>query len=184
LNLKREADSGQLSAALDIDIPIQDPAARRGRGAMRIRDATLYDQPVATALLRAGNFMLPDGSPLTAASARYLIRGSDVLFDSVRFTGPGLAITGGGSMTLPDRSLQLTLVNRDTRNIQLGFITDLLDLFKDELLTIEVAGTLDQPEARLVTFSGLRASWDALFNRSAAEAIPEIDPLGRTPTSR
>jgi hypothetical protein len=151
---------------------------------MRIRDATLYDQPVATALLRAGNFMLPDGSPLTAASARYLIRGSDVLFDSVRFTGPGLAITGGGSMTLPDRSLQLTLVNRDTRNIQLGFITDLLDLFKDELLTIEVAGTLDQPEARLVTFSGLRASWDALFNRSAAEAIPEIDPLGRTPTSR
>jgi hypothetical protein len=167
-NLERDLNSGLLSASLALEAPLNDATQRRGRGALLVRDARLVDRPLAIALLRATSFALPSGAPLESASARYLIDGADLQFDELTLTGPGLEISGTGGMTMPDTRLDLVMTSSNTGGLRLGPISDLIDLFKDELITIRVTGTLAEPHARVVPFSGLTSGWRDTFGRRGA----------------
>ena len=168
VDLNRDPDAGVASASLDLNLPLNDPTQRLGRGAIALRDAALYDRPVATALLRATSFTLPSGSPLDTLDVRYVLDGSLVTLDAITFTGPRLELSGTGTVTLPGQELDLVLVSRDDQAIHLGPLSDLVNLVKDELVTLRVGGTLTAPEARIVSLRGLRQTWADLFRTTRA----------------
>jgi hypothetical protein len=178
-NLDRDLSSGLLSASLHLECPLDEPTARRGRGVMLIRDAQLYDRPLSTALLRATSLALPSGAPLDAAHARYLIEGDEVLFDELALTGPGLSITGGGTMTIPETGLDLVMVSRSTAGPRLGPVSDLIDLFKDELLAIHVTGTLAEPQTGVASLTGLTRGWDSTFSGTGATVNTADNIVGK-----
>ncbi len=164
----RDMSSGLLSAALSIRVPLDDPTQRQGRGVVTVRDARLYDRPLTLALLQAINFALPNESSFDRAAARYLIFGDTVVFDDIRFEAPAFVIAGTGTMDYPSTNLNLRMVTNNPAAPNLGAVSELVKTFKDELLGIEVRGTLAKPEARVVTFDGLFRSWDRVFGQTRA----------------
>ncbi|MBB6430637.1 hypothetical protein [Algisphaera agarilytica] len=161
--MDRDLSTGLLSASLTIEAPLSDATARRGRGALLITDARLIDKPLSTALLRASNLTLPSGAPLESASARYLVEGHTVRFDELSLAGPSLTIAGAGTMKLPETDLNLVMVSRNTAAPRLGPVSDLVNLFKDELLAIRVTGTLESPQTNVTSLGGLQRGWQDLF---------------------
>jgi len=159
----RDAGSGLLSAGLTLELPLGRPADRRGRGVLRVRDASLVNRPFSNAVLRATNLSLPSGSPLDRASARYLLSGDTVRFDELSISGPGLSITGAGTMTLPDNQLRLLMVSRSTAGPPMGPLADLVEMFRDELIAIKVRGTLSDPVTEVTALRGIRKSLRTLF---------------------
>jgi hypothetical protein len=167
-NLDRDLSSGLMSASLSIESPLDDITQRRGRGAMTIRDAQLYNRPISTALLRASNFSLPSGQPLNTANARYLIDGNTVRFDELVFGGPNLTIAGGGTMSLPGTELNLLMVSRNDAAPRLGPVSDLINLFKDELIAFRVTGTLEDPRTGVTSLRGVQKSWQDIFGTNTS----------------
>lgn len=159
----RDPGSGLLSAGLTLELPLDRPGDRRGRGVLRVRDASLVNRPFSNAVLRATNLSLPSGSPLDRASARYLLDGDTVRFDELSISGPGLSITGAGTMTLPDNRLRLLMVSRSTSGPPMGPLTDLVEMFRDELIAIKVRGTLSEPVTEVTALRGIRKSIRTLF---------------------
>ncbi len=157
------SSSGLLSAGFTLELPLDRPEERRGRGVLRIHDADLFNRPFSNALLRASNLSLPLGAPLDRAWARYLLDGDTVRFDDLSISGPGLSINGTGTMTLPDQRLRLLMVSRNTEGPDIGPITDLFEMFRDELIAIKVRGTLQQPTTEVTALSGIRKSINTLF---------------------
>ena len=159
----RSPSQGLLSAGLNFEVPLDRPDQPRGRGVLRIRDARLVDRPIGNAILRATNLSLPSSSPLDRASARYLLNGDTVRFDELSISGPGLSISGAGTMTLPDQNLRLLMVSRSSDGPSIGPLTDLFEMFRDELIAIKVRGTLSEPTTEVTALSGIRKSIRTLF---------------------
>ena len=170
--MERDVSTGLLSASLAVEATLADAAARRGRGALRITDARLINKPLSTALLRASNLSLPSGAPLNSASARYLVEGDTVRFDELSLDGPSLTIAGAGTMMIPSTELNLVMVSRNTKAPRLGPVSDLLDMFNDELLAIRVTGTLESPRTGVTTLRGFQRGWQSVFGGSGATMSP------------
>jgi hypothetical protein len=160
---ERETESGLLSGSLTIEAQYDKPQTRRGRGAIEVRDARLYRNPLAMALLQTANLSLPTQGYFDRASARYLIDASHITYESIRFESPSVAIAGTGEMEYPSGKLKLLMFARDPAGPKLGLITEMVDVFKDELVCIQVTGTLGEPHARVESFQGIKRSWDDLF---------------------
>ncbi|MEM8738523.1 MAG: hypothetical protein AAGG38_08615 [Planctomycetota bacterium] len=171
-NVQRDVGQGRLSASLSIESPLNDNTLRRGRGALLIADAKLFDKPLSNAVLRASNLSLPSGEPLNTARARYLIDGETVRFDELSFSGPALTVAGAGTMTLPATDLNLVMVSRNTAAPRLGPVSDLINLFKDELIAIRVTGPLANPKTSVTSLRGFQRGWQDLFGAKQASPTP------------
>lgn len=152
-----------LSAGLTLEIPFDRPQDIRGRGTLEVRDPKLFNRPLSNAILRATNLSLPSGSPLDRASAHFLINGDTLRFDELSIIGDGLSITGVGTMTLSDQRLRLLMASRNTGALSVGPFSDLVEMFRDELIAIKVRGTLSEPTTELTALSGIRKSLRTLF---------------------
>ena len=156
------SESGQLSANLTIEASCGAPESRRGRGAVEVSNARFYDEPLVHAILQAASMALPTHRAFDRASSRYVVDGDLIRFDSIRLESHSLAIEGTGMMDYPTRKLDLDLVTRNPR-VDLGAISEMLNVVKDELVAISVSGTLSKPKARAVSFGGVRRSWQKVF---------------------
>ncbi len=179
----RDMASGLLSASFSIHAPLDDPTQRQGRGVATVRDAKLYDRPLSLALLQAANLALPNERSFDRASARYLVFGDTVLFDDIRFEAPAFVIAGTGTMDYPTTELDLRMVTHNPGAPDLGPVSDLVRTFKDELVGIEVKGTLAEPQSRVVTLEGFFKSWGRIFGDTSAQITDDhIDePITETP---
>ena len=159
----RDVERGVVTASLSIDGPLDESADRRGRGALAVRNATLFDAPLGMAVLQSVNLALPDSRAFDRVACRWSLLGDTVTIDELTFETPTFAVTGAGAMTLPDTRLDLQMVTRVAGRQGLGKLGDAFNLFKDELIDIRITGTLDDPDTRLVSFQGLRNTWLRLF---------------------
>jgi hypothetical protein len=171
--LDRKTDTGLVSASLAIEADYRNPQSRLGRGEVTFRDASLFDRPLASAVLRSINFALPTTRPLDHGRAKFLLEADTVRFEELRLAGPGLSFVGAGTMTLPDATLNLALFTRNQAAPDLGPLSKLIDAFKDELVAIHVTSTLAEPKSQLSTLGGLRQAVNELVRQ-----MPQ--PLERT----
>ena len=161
--------TGVLAASLTIEGSSGKPNVRRGRGELEIREANLYEVPLSLALIQILNLSLPASSSFDRASASYLIDNDLVWFDSVRFEAPTVEIVGGGFMQYSSLELDLNLYTRNPKGPKLGALSDLFRVFKDELLSIHVTGTLEEPIPKASSFQGIKRSWKDLFNSTRTD---------------
>lgn len=160
---EHEPFTGVLAASLTIEGSSHQPTKRRGRGELEIRDANIYEVPLSLALIQILNLSLPSSRSFDRASASYLIDDDVVLFDSVRFEAPTIEIVGAGMMHYSTLELDLDLYTRNPTGPDLGPLSDLFGVFKDELLTIHVTGTLEDPKPNATSFQGIKRSWREIF---------------------
>ena len=115
---------------------------------MRLRDADLYEVPVMLALLKLLSIRRPDTTAFNNSDIDFRIQGDRFYFDRLDFKGDAITLKGNGEMDL-DRNLNLqfyTLVGRD--DIRVPVLTPMLGLASQQLLLIQVGGTVDKPELK------------------------------------
>lgn len=163
--------SGMIEASLAIEGSLTMPQQRRGRGQLVVRDANLYDVPLVMTTMQLLNLTLPASRSFDRASANYLVEGDRVQFDLIQFEAPTIEIAGTGTMICSSRKLDLDMVTRNPAGPKLGPISDLLKVFKDELISIHVTGTLEDPQPEPRSLQGITQSWQDIFgpNHDAAE---------------
>ena len=165
-----ERNAGRLAAAVDVDGILGSAQSRRGRGRLRIRDAVMYKVPLTLGLLQVVNLALPTSSAFDSADIDYELEANRVRFDRLRFHSSGVEMVGRGTMLAPTKQLDLELFVRNPQGIDLGPMSQLLDKFKDELVSMRVTGTLETPIVEVETLRGIRRSWDSIFGAAGNPA--------------
>jgi len=141
-----------------------EPESRRGRGELTIYDARLYEVPLALAVLQIANLSNPSSKAFDRSGASFLLDGDTVALSRIFFETPTqVQIAGDGRMKLSDRSLDLTMFSRKPSSQRMGALSDLVDMFKDELIRVRVTGTLAEPKSRVESFGGLSDSIKDIF---------------------
>ena len=160
--------TGTLSANLTLEGLVANPASRRGRGELEIRNADMYDVPLAVATLQILNLTLPTSKSFDRAWATYLVENDLVYLDLLQIQAPTIEIIGAGVMDWSTLGLDLDMFTRNPTSPQFGPLSDLLDVFKDQLVSIHVTGTLDDPQPRVASFQGIKRSWSDVFSPAKA----------------
>ena len=156
-----------MAASLSLQGIPGNPDSRQGRGNIDIKQANLYQTPLALTLLQIISLALPTARSFDRAQASYVIDGDVVRFDNIRFETPSIALTGQGTMLFSTLELDLNFVTRRTTGPTLGPLGDLVSVIKDQILAIHVGGTLEQPVTQVKSFSGVGQSWSDVFKGKA-----------------
>ena len=175
----RNVKRGVATASLTLDGELDDIASRRGRGAIAVRNATLFDAPLGLALLQSINLALPASRSFDRVECRWSLDGRTVLIDELSFETPSFEVTGAGTMALPSTSLDLQMVTRVKGRAGLGKLGEAFNLLKDEVIDIRVEGTLEDPTTRVASFAGFRHTWLRLFGLARE---PRREPAPLPPT--
>jgi len=174
--IKPSDDDSILSAQLSLLGRFGKDNTRFGRGAFHITNAKMYRVPLIMAVMHLVNLSLPTSSSFNEAAAEFLVDGNDVMFESIRFDAPSLQMSGVGMMDYASSELDLELDLRNPTAVNFGKLSELINVFKDELIHIHVGGTLDQPKASLKSLKSIRQGWTGIFS-NVRRKLGQLNPL-------
>lgn len=177
-DLPPDGSRGLVEAQLSVEGTTGDPASRTGRGEIRIAGGTaVLDLPGLTTLLSLASLQLPVSSPFDFAHADVHLVGDTLTFDRAAILSDSLALLGTGTMSIDTRALDMRMAGRGRARIPL--LTDLLDGFRDELITARIRGTPDKPELTFENFSAVRAAFQGTTNPLSEALKTDLDRLER-----
>ncbi|MCC5829886.1 MAG: hypothetical protein JJU36_10615 [Phycisphaeraceae bacterium] len=161
-----ETAQGIVSAGLTIRGTIGKPDAYTGRGLIQVRDGRLFEFPLFTNVLRVLNFQLPAGSTFDQASAQFIVDGSRLVFEDIRFKADSLEMRGRGTMAFEDRRLDLLFHSRNPGNGDSpGPFAEIFRKLRSEIVSVEVTGPLPNPEARIESLRATRETLQEIFGQ-------------------
>ena len=150
-----------------------------GSGRLRLRDANLYDFPLAVSLLSLLSIKAPEANAFSNVDIDCRLRGENVLFDRFDLLGNAVRFYCRKGWMDWHRNLGLQFYTRvGTTRIQLPFINSILDEASRSILEIDVTGTVDKPVVTPTPLPELDGTLKTLF--------PELarGPRSRSTTSQ
>ena len=169
-----DGSKGFIDASLLVTGAVGAGGEALGGGEIRVLGGELARLPVVMSVLELGNIVPPVGEPLDYVSATYTVHGDLARFDRLIIASPSLALIGQGGVTLPDLALDLRFAVTGSR--RLPVFSDLLDIFRNVLLTTRVRGTLTEPEVTGVPLSGPRRLFSRLLGRNPDRVVTAAEP--------
>ena len=146
-----------------------------GKGLLTIRDADVYRVPILLDIFKLIKFQTPDGKVFDDVTCMFSFRDNTMLIDHLELLGPSLSLKNepGGRMDLTNYALDLAMSPRGfKRRLKIPLISPLVNTATDQLLTIQVRGTLTDRKLILEPVPCFRrlfeGSW-RLFNPPADE---------------
>jgi hypothetical protein len=127
----------------------REPHTMFGSGNLRLTDADVYKLPLMVALLKIVRAKPPDTTAFTQSDIKFDVRGSHIGLNPIEFRGDAVNLTGQGDITLDGQTNPInldfhTMVGRG----HIPLLTGLLSEASQQILTIHVGGTLDNPVTR------------------------------------
>ena len=160
---------GRLSASLDMQGDWGDPASRRGRGDVLVAGRDMYQIPLLLGLLEVTDLSLPTSSPFDQASARYVVDGRRVTFEQLQMRGENLVMGGSGWLDFGTKRVRMNFTTDNPRMAGVPVLHDLWQGAKQELLQIQVRGTVQDPQVSAASLHTITTTVDEVFSGRDAE---------------
>ena len=119
-----------------------------GAGTIQLRDANIYGAPVMIRLLRELRMKEtdPNAGMFSSVDVAFRLSGLQMFVDSVIFEGGAISLQGNGRMRMDTRQVDLAMKTRlGNRRTQIPLISDLFNGVGDQLIQLQVSGTLSDP---------------------------------------
>lgn len=169
--------TGTLNAEITLEGRWGQPEAREGRGALSIQGAPVYELPGIAGALHLLNLQLPRQAAFERVSSRFLVEGRRARIERLAFEAPALHLVGGGFISLgAEHALDLVLISEAPEALELGPLSELFEMVRDELVTLRIQGTLTEPEPSVISFQGARALLRRLFGEAEQQEAPSPEP--------
>jgi AsmA-like C-terminal region len=137
--------SGKVNASLSMSQKFGDPTTRTGAGILEVKQAQIFNVPLAMGLLQITTLRLPISSAFDHARITYNLNGNIVTFNSIELNSPGVDLTGGGTVDLGSRQLSLNMFTQTPSGLDIPVLGDVLNVFQQQLLELRIRGTIDDP---------------------------------------
>lgn len=141
------ARPGRLEASLSIAGQFGEARSRIGRGVIRVRDAELYDVPLAMWALQLSALTLPVSTSFREAEIECFVEGSEVVFERLVLDSPSMSLVGRGVLNYETKALDMRF--NTASKLRAPLLTPLWEALRDLFMSIHVTGTLERPHARL-----------------------------------
>lgn len=156
---------GRLAAAFNVQGRTDELDNVHARGQLRIDRGVLYDLPLSLGLLQVSHLSMPVASSFTEAHVDYYMKNDRITFEKIALDSPSLRMAGRGSLEPDSGKLDLTLTSSNPSAIKLGPLTEVVNGLRDQLVTVQIAGTLEQPRTKVKQLNGLTQAWRDVFGR-------------------
>ncbi|MBL4702553.1 MAG: hypothetical protein JKX85_14995, partial [Phycisphaeraceae bacterium] len=143
---------------------------RTGRGSIVINNASIYRFPLTMSIVQLLNLTTPTAKQFNDAEVQFLIDGDIVNIEHIQLISPTINITGKGSMKYSDLSLDLNMFTGNPGVMDLGPVTELLKMFKNELMGIHVGGTLKEPVTTVKSMGGIRQTMSDILGKKKTQS--------------
>jgi hypothetical protein len=160
---------GLASASLALQGEWSDPTTRRGRGDVLVTGKEMYQIPLLLGLLEVTNLSLPTTSPFSEGTARYLVEGNRVTFEQVQMRSHDLLMSGNGWLDFGSKRVRMNFTTDNPNLPKLPIVGDLWEGAKQELLQIQVRGTVQSPTVSAAGFHTFTTTVDEVFSGSGKE---------------
>jgi hypothetical protein len=160
---------GRLSASLDMQGDWSDPATRRGRGDVLVAGRDMYQIPLVLGLLEVTDLSLPTSSPFNQATARYVVDGRRVTFEQLQMRGENLVMGGNGWLDFGSKRVRMNFTTDNPHMAGLPVLHDLWQGAKQELLQIQVRGTVQDPQVSAASLHTFTTTVDEVFSGTDAD---------------
>lgn len=154
---------GQLSASLALEGSFNDPKSRRGRGDVVAQGEEMYRMPVMLGLLQVTNLALPIATPFNEGTCRYSIDGNRLTFESIELRAKDMMMQGQGHLDFDEMKVRLSFVTESTTWLKIPVVGDLIQGARNELLQIQVRGTIEKPKVSASSMNTLTTTVDEVF---------------------
>lgn len=155
-----------LSADLTISgMEQQGNTQRSGRGSIAIRNASIYRFPLTMSIVQLLNLATPTARQFNDADVQFLIDNDIINIEQIELISPTINITGSGSLRYSDQALNLEMFTRNPGAPNLGPVTELMKMFKNELVGIHVGGTLENPVTTIKSLGGIRNTMSEILGK-------------------
>jgi hypothetical protein len=139
--------SGELSASLALEGDWANTNSRRGRGDVAVHGREMYKIPLVLGLMQITNLSLPITSPFSEGSARYMVEGETVTFDSLELRSRDMLMSGSGQLNFGTKKVAMTFTTDNPNWPKVPIIGDIVQTAKHELLQIHVRGSFAESSA-------------------------------------
>lgn len=154
---------GDLSASFSVEGNWAKAQSLRGRGRIQVTDGQMYHLPLALGLLQIAHLSLPTTKSFDRADVAYYLKEGVLVFEKIVLQSPHMRMAGDGSLNTANEKLDLTLTSSNPGALDLGPVSDMVDAFRDQFVTVRVTGTLEDPKREIKPFNGLTKAWRDVF---------------------
>ena len=157
---------GVATGRLSLSGVVGDASSKRGRGRFEVSQAQIYRLPLVLAILHVLNLTAPPANAFSEALLDFYVTGNRLTFEDIRLRGDLLALTGSGTLTLPDRAVDLELYNVNPDGwVRVPVLTDVVEQIGRELVRLHVTGPVYRPEVHPQPLRGLTKEFKRLFRK-------------------
>ncbi|MFQ5589738.1 MAG: AsmA-like C-terminal region-containing protein, partial [Phycisphaerae bacterium] len=145
--------------------------SRRGEGRVEIREGNVYRLPIMLAILNVINLSVPDQDAFHDIQADFRVRGQHIELSNLSLQGALLSLVGYGSISLPDRGVDLYLVHVPPWLAQVPGLYAAVEGASRELVELHVTGPLFRPTVTPEPLRSTLAELKSLFQRKEPKRV-------------
>ena len=154
--------TGQATAQFQLEGVFDQPHARQGRGRAVIENGQMYKLPILLMILHVINLSVPQEDAFQTARAEFFVDGDQLRFSHFELHGSALELTGTGTLSIPDRGLDLVLYSVSPRKTPISAV---ITPISREVLELHVTGSLADPKIQKRFLPGVTEEIRQLFKK-------------------
>jgi hypothetical protein len=148
-----------------------------GTGTIHLSDANVYKLPVMVSLLKIARAKTPDSTAFTESDIAFGVQGEHVTLNEIHLSGDAISLSGQGDITLDGQTNPIALqLHTTVGRGNLPLVSSILHEASQQIMTINVNGTLDNPVAHAEAFPGARGALQQL--QADGESSNLLPPRG------
>jgi hypothetical protein len=158
----RQSLKGKIQGEIDIGGFGRSLNNLSGRGMLRLYDADVYELPAMVSLLKILSIRTPDRSAFSTSDIDFRIEGEHIYCERMKFSGDAISLVGDGEVNF-NTELKMKLhamVGRADRSVPI--VSDILGGASQQIMQLNVGGTLHNPEITREAFPGVNQALQQL----------------------